>query len=332
MVATAPLLPRAVNAAEQRLPESASLVASGLAFPEGLFTFADGALGCVEIAAGTLLRINGKERRILARPGPGPNGAARLDGNHVVVCDNGGLTFSRASGIYRITGIPGEDVTGKIVMADITTGSCRTLYANSENAPLNGPNDVAIDDDGGIWFTDTGKIRKRGRDKGALYWAASDGSAIVRVLHDLDSPNGIVIHPGGKYVSIALSGPRRILSARIEGPGSLSSIEVSPAFPGDFLFDNIVAEEDGGLVAGCVKRGGVLAIAPDSSVRGFVPLPDFAVTAVCFGGPDMSTLYAALSTTGRIVAIRWPRRGIDRAAVSFPAIRAASPSGRYPSR
>lgn len=52
-------------------------LADGLAFPEGPVALADGSVILVEIAAGTVTRVNPDgSKTIVARPGGGPNGAA----------------------------------------------------------------------------------------------------------------------------------------------------------------------------------------------------------------------------------------------------------------
>jgi gluconolactonase len=39
-------------------------------------------------------------------------------------------------------------------------------------------------------------------------------------------------------------------------------------------------------------------------------MPDALTTNVCFGGPELRTAFVTLSSTGRLVAIDWPRPGL----------------------
>jgi gluconolactonase len=39
-------------------------------------------------------------------------------------------------------------------------------------------------------------------------------------------------------------------------------------------------------------------------------LPDPMVTNVCFGGKNLSTAFATLSMTGKLVSFEWPRPGL----------------------
>ena len=49
-----------------------------------------------------------------------------------------------------------------------------------------------------MWFTDLGKARDRDMDRGAVYWARSDGSEIREVVQPITTPNGIGLSPDEK--------------------------------------------------------------------------------------------------------------------------------------
>lgn len=51
-------------------------------------------------------------------------------------------------------------------------------------------------------------------------------------------------------------------------------------------------------------------IAPDGRFVEFVPMPDEITTNLCFGGAEMRDAYVTLSSTGRVVKLRWPRPGL----------------------
>jgi gluconolactonase len=57
-------------------------------------------------------------------------------------------------------------------------------------------------------------------------------------------------------------------------------------------------------------NGGITTISPDGELVDFVATGDVITTNICFGGPDLSTAYITLSTTGRLVTGQWPRRGL----------------------
>lgn len=293
-------------------PEPKTLV-EGLAFPEGLFTLPDGSFGCVEIAAATLVRFAPDGRRTSSiAVGGGPNGAAVGPDGNIYLANDGGLSFAKTNGVYSITGVPQSYVSGSVQKVDRKTGAVSTLYDRVGDHMLKGPNDLCFADSKGFWFTDTGKIHNGVQDKGGLYWAAIDGSDIRQVVYPLESPNGIALSPDRKTLYVALSNGRQIMAYPIAGPGILGAQggRVIATVPGNLILDNIAVEQSGNIVIATVIKGGLMTIDPKGKVLDFLPLPDMAVTAVAFGGPGHKTLFATLSTTGRIVAIPWPRPGL----------------------
>jgi len=69
--------------------------------------------------------------------------------------------------------------------------------------------------------------------------------------------------------------------------------------------------QEGWVAAGALLNGGITVVSPDGRVCRHLPLPDRYPTNVCFGGPDMRTLYVTLSATGRLIAIDdWPVPGL----------------------
>jgi gluconolactonase len=289
------------------------VVASGLQFPEGLCATGSGDLLFVEIAAARLRKLSpdGKLSTV-AQLGGGPNGCAIGPDGAAFIANNGGLTFKRAeNGRLAVSGVPADYRAGSIQRVDLATGRVTTLYTSCNDIPLKGPNDLTFDRDGGLWFTDTGKIRARDRDQGGLYWCKADGSEIREIAFPLNAPNGIALSPDGKRLLVALQDKRQILAYDIVGPGRIAAAGKIVAAPaGAFSIDNIAIEQDGGIVAAAVGMGGLAVLNPDGSLRETILLDDPVVTALAFGGADRRTLYAALSTTGRIVAIDWPRAGL----------------------
>ena len=55
-----------------------------------------------------------------------------------------------------------------------------------------------------------------------------------------------------------------------------------------------------------------LSVAPDGRYE-YVALPDPMTTNVCFAPDDPRTAFVTLSGTGRLIALEWPRPGLDLA-------------------
>ena len=295
------------------------IVASGLQFPEGPIALSDGSVLLVEIARGTLSRIelNGAVT-VVAECGGGPNGAAIGPDGAVYVCNNGGHNFLSDADEYLIplANQPNDYVGGSIQRVDLETGQVTTLYSDCNGYGLRGPNDIVFDAEGGFWFTDSGKTRTRDRDWGGVYYAQPDGSSITETIHPLDSPNGIGLSPAGDRLYVADTSTGRVWWWEIGEPGIVDHKGVigrgrhllaAPA--GAPFFDSLAVEANGNLCVGTLFNGGITVIRPDGTTE-FVSFPDRLVTNICFGGADLRTAYVTLSSRGQLARVKWPRPGL----------------------
>jgi gluconolactonase len=220
---------------------------------------------------------------------------------------------------FRITDVlqPADYSGGRIERVDLATGEVRVLYTECDGNPLRGPNDIVFDAHGGMWFTDHGKIRPRERDHGGVYYAQPDGSSIREVIYPLESPNGVGLSPDGSKLYVAETHTGRLWMWDVTEPGEVARSPISRSggsllvgLPGMQLFDSLAVDSDGNVVVGTLVNGGLTIVSPDGSSVDHVALPDFMVTNVCFGGPDLRTAYATCSAGGTIVSFEWPRPGL----------------------
>jgi gluconolactonase len=277
----------------------------------------DGSVLLVEIARQTLTRIAPHgTATVVARLGGGPNGLAIGPDRAAYVANNGGLTFHRVDGALRVLGVPNDYKGGSIQRVDLRTGAVTTLYTHAGQYRLNAPNDLVFDSFGGFWFTDTGKDRARDRDNGGVYWARPDGSHIREVVFPLQKPNGIALSPDRKTLYVVLNEQRLIVAYEITGPGTLASDAGKPrrrivAGLDRQPMDNISIEANGNIVAATVLPGGLTVFAPESGrIVERHPLDDILVTSLGFGGKDLRTAFVTLASTGRLIAMPWPRAGL----------------------
>ena len=292
-------------------------IASGLKFPEGPIAMDDGSIILVEIARGTLSRVtpNGKVE-VIATPGGGPNGAAIGPDGACYVCNNGGFEWHYRDGLTIPGDIAPDYSGGRIERIDLKTGKVDVLYKECDGRPLNGPNDIVFDRQGGFWFTDLGKGRGRTQDRGALYYAKPDGSMIKEVVFPITTPNGVGLSPDEKTVYVADTIPGRLWGFDIVAQG-----EVKPSdgpLPGRFIgapqglnfFDSLAVDAEGNICVATIFNGGITVISPDGSSIRHTPTDDFITTNICFGGKDLKTAYITLSSTGRLVQMDWPTAGL----------------------
>ncbi|MBR1270118.1 SMP-30/gluconolactonase/LRE family protein [Bradyrhizobium sp. AUGA SZCCT0222] len=294
-------------------------ITSGLAFPEGPIALADGSVIVVEIAGGRLTRVSpsGKQHSI-AELGGGPNGAAIGPDGKCYVRNNGGFSWHKDDRDYlRPTGRADDYSTGRIEQVDIETGIARVLYDSCDGIPLKGPNDIVFDAAGGFWFTDLGKTYGGLMDRGAVYYARTDGSLIREVIFPIMTPNGVGLSPDGRTLYVTETETSRIWGFDITGEGQVEKMpwpspnggKLLHGIPGYQRFDSLAVEASGNICVATLVRGGISVFSPDGDLVEFREAPEVFCTNICFGGEGMRTAFITLSGTGRLIAVDWPRAG-----------------------
>ncbi len=294
------------------------VMAEGLQFPEGPIAMPDGSVILVEIARGTISRVQPDGSvDVVAEVGGGPNGIAFGPDGRIYVCNNGGFpTFIDGQGRTRIAeGEDADTVLGCIQAVDVETGTVETLYTECNGHHLRAPNDLVFDATGGFWFTDHGKNWSRQRDHGAVYYALPDGSSIQEMIYPVEAPNGIGLSPDEQRLYVAETHTGRVRVWDIAEPGKLDSPygkgtrgRLLVGLEGEQLLDSLAVDSDDHVCVATIRNGGVTDIAPDGSTV-HVPTGDAITTNICFGGPDLRTAYITGSLNGTLLKTTWPRPG-----------------------
>lgn len=297
------------------------VLASGLLFPEGPVALPDGRVALVEIARRTVTMVGADgTKSVLAEPGGGPNGLAIGPDGAFYVTNNGGFEFHEDSDGVRPTVQAADYSGGRLERVDAETGAVRVVHAETGNGhKLRGPNDLVVDRQGGIWFTDLGKRRTRDLDYGGVYYAAADGSAISEAVHPFLTANGIGLSPDETVLYVAETEGGRLWAFDLEAPGRVRKQPWPSPHGGRLVytagnsyerFDSLAVEASGNICVATLINGGISVIAPSGELVDFVPMPDSYTTNICFGGPNLETAYITLSQSGRLVAMDWPRAGL----------------------
>jgi gluconolactonase len=282
------------------------LIADGLGFPEGPVVMADGSVIIVEIAARRVSRCwaghaGTPKRETICDIGGGPNGAAIGPDGALYICNNGGMDAKTMSSAH------GPGAGGRIERLNLATGTVERVYDSCGDIPLEGPNDIVFDAGGRMWFTDLGKTYDRIHTASGLFTALPDGTSITAIDRDALTYNGIGLSPDGNIVYVADTHQARLYryahKVEAQRPTWLATA------PGHVSFDSLAVTAAGNICVGTLRDGGITTVTPEGSTQ-FRGFDDRYVTNIAFGGEDMMDAYLTLSTTGRLIKVRWDEPGL----------------------
>lgn len=209
-------------------PFEFSALGSDLGFTEGPVIADDGAVLVVGIDGGRVLRLAEGRSSVVATPGGGPNGMALETTTSAVVANNGGFLWTEVNGA-RIpidhpthTDEPPGFSGGWMERVDLVSGEVTILHRECDGRPLRGPNDLVIDEVGGVWFTDHGKGRRASIDRGGLYFTPPGADGVVEKAFALLGPNGVGLSPDGRRVYVAETHTGRLWAWDLGPPGRSS--------------------------------------------------------------------------------------------------------------
>jgi gluconolactonase len=290
-------------------------ITTELQFPEGPIAMPDGSIIVVEIARGTLSRVdpNGSID-VLADLGGGPNGAAIGPDGACYICNNGGFIWHKSGSGLLFPGHQPENYSGgRIERVDLTTGEVSVVYTECEDHELRGPNDIVFDAQGGFWFTDHGKTRGRDRDRTGVYYGTVDGKNIVEAIFPMEAPNGIGLSPDETTLYVAETPTGRLWAYPLLEPGQIDQNErpvMMAQLPDYHMFDSLAVDAEGNICVATLITGGITIHSPDGADARIMPMPDVLTTNICFGGENLKTAFITLSTTGKLVSCDWETPGL----------------------
>ena len=237
-----------------------------------------------------------------------------------------GLCFDAQGRLY------GCSSGGRAIVRFDADGKTTVIADRLDGKRLNTPNDLAIDRKGRIWFTNPvnegnwDKTEVREIDDQSVLRAdpQADGSyTVVRVTFDNTQTNGILVSPDQRTLYVAESNYKRGVNRElraypIKEDGSLGSYDTLFSWGEDARgvhrgIDGMCFDAEGNIIATAgyeVSGAGPMLYVFSASGRVLEthPIGCNRPTNVCFGGPDMTTVFVT-STNGHLYKAETDRVG-----------------------
>jgi gluconolactonase len=212
-----------------------------------------------------------------------------------------GLSFDRQGNLWACADEKNElwriDPSGKVTV----------VVKGYEGKLLNGPNDVWIQPEGGLYFTDPYYQRdywKRGPKEMAecVYHLSADDKTLTRVTEDLKQPNGIIGTPDGKTLYVADIGASTTYRYSIQPDGSLKNKHLFCSLGSD----GMTIDNEGNVY---LTGKGVTVFDSSGKQIEQIPVAEPWTANVCFGGKDRHTLFITASKS--LYSLQMRVTGVD---------------------
>ena len=230
-----------------------------------------------------------------------------------------GLIFDSEWRLLAAEAGNGADIPARISRTTIETGDVEVLADAFEGLGLHRPNDLTIDGQGRVYFTDRPDLgAPPDPDKTnvhGVYRIDPDGT-VARILTEPEvlRPNGIVISPDDATLYVIETeqqegGARMIRAFDLAPDGTASNSRVFHDFYPGRSGDGMTIDSEGNLyVAAGLNRlrgtsetldtvAGVHVFSPSGELIEHIAIPEDTITNAAFGGDDLRTLYVTSGKT-----------------------------------
>ncbi len=237
-----------------------------------------------------------------------------------------GLKFDAAG---RMVAAEGADYGGRrITRTDLKTGKATILAGMFEGRPFNSPNDITIDLQGRIYFSDPRYLGHEPLEQPvmAVYRLDPNGS-VHRIITDAGKPNGVAVSPDQKTLYVVTNDDGHLGFDRMpkgtparKGRMELNAYDLKADGTATFRRqlvnyapedgpDGLVCDTEGNLYVAVrnEKRYGVSVYSPEGKEIAYLATPERPTNTGSGRGPEASTLY--ITAGGSLYRIKTLKTG-----------------------
>ncbi|HXG25049.1 MAG TPA: SMP-30/gluconolactonase/LRE family protein [Chthonomonadales bacterium] len=257
-------------------------VCDGAEFPEGPAYDGKGNLYFSNCGGDYITRVSADgtvTRKWMTAAEAGPNGFKKTNG----------MAFYKDGSLFVC------DFQRNAIIRIYPDRHCEMVIDRFEGKPLTGPNDLAFDPHGNLYFTAPGGSNKE-NPIGVLYRLELATRKLTKVADGMAFPNGLAFTADAKHLYVCESWHDRILRFAVRSDGTLGPKEVfadlSPDGPGQP--DGMAVDAKGNLWVTHYGRHTVLVVNSKGKIVRTIRLPhtqEGGPTNIEFAGRDMKSVY-----------------------------------------
>jgi gluconolactonase len=212
-----------------------------------------------------------------------------------------------------------EGATRRVIRLE-PNGTTTVLADKYQSKKFNSPNDMTIDSQGRIYFSDPRygdrsnmEMRdEQGQTVEGVYRIDAPGKVTRVIGHEVERANGLVVTPGDEFLYVAdnnndtVGGARKLWRFKLRANGTVDAASRKLIFDwgkgrGP---DGVKIDQNGTLyvAAGLNQphppfetadkfKGGIYILSPEGKMLDFIGIPIDEVTNCTFGDPDRKTLF-----------------------------------------
>jgi gluconolactonase len=222
-----------------------------------------------------------------------------------------GLTYDRHGRLIAC-----EHATSRVTRTE-RDGAITVLASRYEGKELNSPNDVVVQSDGAIYFTDPpyGRVAPHGVPRPqqlsfqGVYRIAPEDGALRLLCADFDRPNGLCLSLDERRLFVNDSGRNHIRVFGLDAEGTLAGGRVWAETVGEGrgVPDGMKIDSEGYLYS--CGPGGLHVFDPDGTCLGVIGVPETPANFT-WGDADLRSLFIAARTSVYRIRVRVPGRPV----------------------